>query len=67
MDHLYITNLVILHVKYVILSGGFKHANIQYCTPRKKKNSILKVNSSVWVLLAIEVVFKTLVQLLKQV
>ena len=30
-------------------------------------SSILKVNSSVWVLLAIKVVFKTLVQLLKQV
>ena len=38
MDHLYVTNLVILHVKYVILSGGFKHANIQYCTPRNKLN-----------------------------
>ena len=33
----------------------------------EKNNSILKVNSSVWVLLAIKVVFKTLVQLLKQV
>ena len=29
-------------------------------------SSILKVNSSVWVLLAIKVVFKTLVQLLKK-